>query len=74
MRDQVQANNKHAVAYAAHKLKGSSGVMGAVRLSALCQQLETRAEAGEQGLEPLVADIATEFQRVMAALERLPTD
>ena len=59
------------VARIAHKLKGSSAVMGAARLATLCQELETRADAGDADLEALVARVAPEYTHVVEALRRL---
>ena len=56
----------------AHSLKSSSAMIGALRLSELCKQLEARArQAAEgEGVEDL-QDIEAEYGRVVAALESL---
>jgi HPt (histidine-containing phosphotransfer) domain-containing protein len=47
---------------AAHSFKGSSSNMGAIRLAALCHDLEQRSrEHNLSGVELLIADIAREF-------------
>ena len=53
----------------AHTMKGSSGNIGALRLSELCQQLMSVSETGVLADTTLqVVQIATEFMRVCAAL------
>lgn len=55
---------------AAHALRGASGSLGAVRLEALCRELEARIAAGmPQGERPAaVAHLAEEFAAVRRAL------
>ena len=62
----------HTVSQIAHILKGSSGNLGAMRFSALCQQVMSLSEAG------LLADVTrqavemtTEFVRMRVTLEQL---
>jgi DNA-binding response OmpR family regulator len=57
---------------AAHSLKGSSGIMGAQRLAALCVQVETQlAESTGRPVTPaLMMDIDQELGRVRDALAR----
>ena len=60
---------------AAHKLKGSSGNLGATRLRDLCQQLENLGREGSlQNAHELFASLEEEFARVrtelLAALDR----
>jgi histidine phosphotransfer protein HptB len=46
----------------AHALKGSSGQVGAIGLSKICQTLETNARAAQPDeLQKLVAEIESEF-------------
>ncbi len=53
----------------AHKLKSSSAIVGAARLSRLCASLEAAAAAEDPGLwRAYVAAIEAEFQRVRGSL------
>lgn len=60
----------HALNAVAHSLKGSSMIMGAVRLAALCAQVEAQvAAAGGGAVAPaLMVDINQELVRVQHAL------
>lgn len=54
----------------AHSFKGSSSNMGAIRLAELCHELELRAQAQKlSGIEPLVAQIASEFALIRPLYE-----
>ncbi len=60
------------VSQIAHTMKGSSGNIGAMRFSELCQHLMSVSETGVLADTTLqVVQIATEFSRVRAALEPL---
>ena len=72
--ERLREGNLREVSRIAHKLKGSSAVMGAAPLADLCQALESRAEAGDASLELLVARVAAEFGRVADSLQRLAAD
>ena len=68
----IAQHDATAVAHIAHTLKGSSGNLGATRLSALCEQFMHASKIGlpaEVGQH--VAHIETEFTRVHAALVRM---
>ena len=52
----------------AHSLKGTSGLVGAKRLSQLCARLEDAARKGEE-THDLVQQFLTECERVRSALE-----
>jgi CheY-like chemotaxis protein len=55
---------------AAHSLKGSCASIGAKRMTALCADLERRGRTGQvTGLEPLLARLEAEFERVRCELE-----
>jgi len=55
---------------AAHSLKSSSAYMGALRLSAMCKELEEQARAGVlEGTERKARLLSEEFLRVKLALE-----
>ena len=58
-----------AVRKAVHRLKSSSANVGALRLAALCQELETMARAGHlDNAEDRLAKISSEHERVGQAL------
>jgi len=58
---------------AVHTLKSTSASFGALELSALCREAESRAKENETTtLEPLLDRIEAELTRVRAALETLP--
>ncbi|MBK8595288.1 MAG: response regulator [Holophagales bacterium] len=58
---------------AVHTLKSTSASFGALELSALCREAESRAKENETTtLGPLLDEIGTELARVRAALETLP--
>jgi CheY-like chemotaxis protein/HPt (histidine-containing phosphotransfer) domain-containing protein len=67
----VQQSDTPALEAVAHSLKGSAATMGAVRLAALCGQLEHHAArpAGGRVASLLLAEIEAELMRVRAALE-----
>jgi len=55
---------------AAHSFKGSSSNMGAIRLAALCHDLEQRSkERNLSGIELLIADITREFALIRPLYE-----
>jgi PAS domain S-box-containing protein len=65
----VASGNAEEVREAAHKLKGSSGTVGALHLASLCQKLETAARALHlDGAGELLAEIKIEHVRVEQAL------
>lgn len=68
----AEANDPDGIAFAAHTLKGSSAVVGALRLSAYCRELEHQARAGELS-EPArtVRNIVAESALVVAELRRI---
>ena len=56
--------------YAAHRLKGSSGNLGAMTLVGMLQKLEDAAEEGRLDQAPqLFGKIEAEYQRVAMALK-----
>jgi HPt (histidine-containing phosphotransfer) domain-containing protein len=69
MQAAVRQGDATALVEAAHKLKGSSGNIGATRMQQLCSELQTfgrtngLAQAGTR-----LAQLATEYTRVRAAL------
>jgi signal transduction histidine kinase/DNA-binding response OmpR family regulator len=72
LRDAVAASDPEASAVAAHTLKSSSAQVGAVRVSALCKELETRGRSGSmEGVAELLDEIANELE---SACERLAAE
>jgi HPt (histidine-containing phosphotransfer) domain-containing protein len=66
----VQAQDATAVKEAAHSLKGSSGNLGAEKLSLLCRDLESQGKAGGLTSAPeLLAQIEAEYAVVKEILE-----
>ncbi|MHA3738346.1 Hpt domain-containing protein [Pseudomonas sp. Eth.TT006] len=54
----------------AHSFKGSASNMGALRLAALCQELESQAkDKTPTEIDKLVADISSEFAEVRPVYE-----
>jgi len=65
LRRAVAERDAAAAASSAHRLKGSSGQVGAESLSELCKKLEQESRASNgQDLEALMAKVDQEFQRV----------
>lgn len=59
-----------ALSDVAHSFKGSASNMGAIRLAALCQDLESNAkDKSPEALAQLVADIHSEFVDVRPVYE-----
>ena len=55
--------------HAAHTLKSSSALLGAIELSGLCQELETRGGKGLlDGTAEIVTQLKTEYDQVQTAL------
>jgi two-component system sensor histidine kinase/response regulator len=69
LEEAVEEGDAPAVERVAHTLKGSSGNMGARRMSALCAQLEVAGASGDFDLSPeLLEQLREEFGRVDRAL------
>ncbi|MGH2690238.1 MAG: response regulator, partial [Actinomycetota bacterium] len=65
----LQRREAPALEFAAHRLKGASGTLGATRLARLCEGLEEQGRSGScDAAEALLADVASEARRVRAAL------
>jgi CheY-like chemotaxis protein len=70
LRESVEAGKVHAVERIAHKLKGSSGNMGATHMAALCSELEEIGTSGDLSRAPeLLKRLEEDFGRVRTALE-----
>jgi two-component system sensor histidine kinase/response regulator len=73
MKAALNTHDAKSLALTAHALKGSCGHFGAKPLMELCGELETRARSGAlEGLQPLMARIEREGERVRQALEEGP--
>ena len=58
---------------AAHSVKGSSSNLGAMALRAVAERLEQQSkQSGLVGLEPMLAELKSEFDRAAAALRQIP--
>jgi HPt (histidine-containing phosphotransfer) domain-containing protein len=68
LRRAMESGDHDSLRRAAHGLKGSSGNVGAVRLAALCSELEQAA--GRPGAEGLVTQIEQELAQAHAELTR----
>lgn len=65
-----EAGDAESLGATAHSFKGSCSNMGAIRLAALCHELEQRARHRPlQGVATLVAEIADEFATVRPLYE-----
>ncbi|SFP11172.1 Signal transduction histidine kinase [Geodermatophilus dictyosporus] len=63
-------DDEASVTRLAHRLKGGSAALGAVRVAGLCRWLETAAGAPVPELERALADLRTESGRVRVAVGR----
>ena len=69
LREAGQRLDAPAIKAIAHSLRGSSNMLGARRLGALCQQLErVAAQPGFTRPEALLSDLDQEFVKVRYAL------
>ena len=75
LRDAIQGREGEVAASAAHRLKGSSGNLGADSLAALCRRVE---ESGRENrveeMPGLLKDIEREFSRVKEYLSAVRQD
>jgi len=70
MREAVVKGDAVSLQRAAHTLKGSSATLGAMRLSAMCKELELMGHEGIlEGVAEKVAQVEAEYGRVKVALE-----
>jgi HPt (histidine-containing phosphotransfer) domain-containing protein len=70
VREAASAGDARSVERIAHALKGSSGSMGARRMSAICAELQDAGGSGDLPRVPgLLGRLEGEFGRVRAALE-----
>lgn len=74
LRDGYAAGDYAKVAKVAHALSGSSASIGAIGLSALCKELESRAKAGLlEEFEYRMAAIEAEYRRLSSKLQSMLT-
>ena len=70
LREAIGAGDAAGVERVAHTLKGSSGNMGATRMSAICAELQDIGASGELARAPdLLEGLEEEFGRIRPALE-----
>ncbi|MCP4203416.1 MAG: response regulator [bacterium] len=68
MREAVASGNLAELAEMSHKLRSSSGMLGASQLSELCGRTEDQARGGSTEAFELLSLLEREFKRVAAAL------
>jgi signal transduction histidine kinase/HPt (histidine-containing phosphotransfer) domain-containing protein len=69
IKDQVQQNNADLVRKTAHAIKGSSAVLGAVKLVEMCSALENASRAGDMDtIRDVSSQLDAEYGKVSAAL------
>jgi signal transduction histidine kinase/CheY-like chemotaxis protein len=69
MQEAIREGNAVKLKALAHNLKGASGNLGAVTLSALCAKLEKNGHDGTlAGADLIAAELEPEYQRVCSAL------
>ncbi len=72
LRAGLASGDAESIGRAAHSLKGSSGNFGAMRMQALCADIERLSRAGDlEPLGPLVAQLDVEYGRVADRLAEL---
>jgi len=70
LREAVEAGDAAGVQRVAHTLKGSSGNMGAARMSDICAELQDVGASGDLARAPdLLEGLEEEYGRVRPALE-----
>jgi two-component system, sensor histidine kinase and response regulator len=70
LREAVEAGDAHSVERIAHTLKGSCGNMGAVRMEAICAELEEIGRSEDLATAPVrISKLEEEFGRVRVVFE-----
>jgi HPt (histidine-containing phosphotransfer) domain-containing protein len=70
LREALEVGHAYSVERIAHTLKGSSGNMGATRMTAICSELEEVGASSDLSRAPeLLEQLKEEFGRVRVALE-----
>lgn len=71
MRQAMRKNDSETIHHHAHSLKTSCAQLGALRLSALCKQMEMRTRSGKmEGVTNLLTQITDEFEQVQDQLTK----
>jgi two-component system, sensor histidine kinase and response regulator len=71
LREAAEMEDAHSVERTVHTLKGSCGNLGAVKMVAICAELEEIGRSGDLTTTPeLIFRLEEEFGRVRAALEK----
>ena len=69
LRDSVARSDSATLQRAAHALKSSSGNIGAARMHALCEAIESNARQGNlTGIPEMVQQLSAELERALRAL------
>ncbi len=72
IRAAIEQRDPHALEHVSHTLKSNCGMLGALRMSALCASFEEAAAAADfTRAAALLPEAEAEFARVLAAVERL---
>ena len=72
LQDACRACDHTGIRHVAHTLKSSSASIGAIKLSQLCAEIETRIRTDRlENLDELVGAMTTEAEIVLQALKRL---
>lgn len=68
----LQVRDSEAIMSAVHTLKGTSSALGASKLAQLCQQVETKSQAGDlDGIDRSIIEIEIEYQLVSQELNKI---
>jgi signal transduction histidine kinase/DNA-binding response OmpR family regulator len=70
MRAAAEADDERAVEAIAHRLKGSSGIVGATRIVELCEQIVGSPRAPDSQLQALSQELAQVRMRLQAAAQQ----
>jgi CheY-like chemotaxis protein len=72
LQDARRAGDHSGVRHVAHTLKSSSASIGAIKLSQLCAEIETKIRTNQpENLDELIEAMAAEVEIVLQALQRL---
>ncbi|OOZ39244.1 hypothetical protein BOW53_12345 [Solemya pervernicosa gill symbiont] len=65
-------NDNNQIAFIAHKLKSSAGMVGATSLASTCEQLEKIATEGDQSrIKPLISQLHSQYDDVKTYIDTL---
>ena len=72
IRAAIEQRDRHALEHVSHTLKSNCGMLGALRMSALCAGFEEAAAAADfTRAAGLLPEAEAEFARVLAAVEQI---